>query len=792
MISCMQVAQGLERINLQGRKRLKLSKTLCSEARKRSNYPEGPRSLVLLQQAAVSAFSDRISSAGAAGKGGTCCRGEGEDSEAPGRPAAIMGSMCGEVCGVALAAMDEQQPAASAQDGGVGSRADGESVAVSAEDGASREGSPAAAVEVHAAAVEEGIQGALVQGLVRPKKVVMSSVPWADDTPGAAAHAQDAEDAEEPTRIADFVTRQELLSRPIKVLFKGAAQLQAQQMLRHIQSSVSPAQEGFPEASVAREATGKRSRPLSVEASEPPGQRRRPAMGSVKGLPGIGAIQSSTTNAITHVLGVRGGRRGVRGSRGAGRRQGGSETVPVDVALKVQEDAAELQHRRNVMHLLGPGLLADAGLGPAAVRLPHNEAPALAASTNEVTQPLDSSLSACAHLPDPLDVLRRLSTSAMANALSLSVGVFELARELLQVLAAPTATGVPDLSKPLTTALVRLDHAWTGGLDPPAHLFYAELSMERAANFHRKWLVAAAAAGRRDARNSPPKRGRPSQAERAQQVAVEKAQDSSQHSKDAAAALAHACAHLAKFRTCCLNAGSTLQAAHQFLKRTADGDATAASVACNWTLRAFWLAQRAAVQHGDSKEAMGCLAACREMLQMEGSAIAEVPWCPTANQISLTSVTAVEQHINVQALLANLPAALESLGFRAVFREASAALLHSVDLPAAPAAGLFHSGRAHSQVLAKLFNVLTVDDVAQAMRNEAAVREESRSSFARAPVGTELAAAVGDLSQAETLWLRVTYALEYLRALLPLERTVAKAANLTLDCAGSAEVVLVR
>jgi hypothetical protein len=791
----MQVAQCLERINLQGRKRLKLSKTLCSESRKRSNYPEGPRSLVLLQQAAVSAFSDRISSAGAASKGGTCGRGEGDDSEAPGRSAAIMRSMSGEVCGVALAAMDEQQRAASAQDGGVGSRADGESVAVSAEDGASREGSPAAAVEVHAVAVEEGIQGAVVQGLVRPKKVVMSSVPWADDTPGAAAQAQDAEDVEEPTRIADFVTRQELLSRPIKVLFKGAAQSQAQQMLLHIQSSVSPAQEGFPEASVAREATGKRSRPLSVEASEPPGpplQRRRPAMSSVEGLPGIGAIQSSTPNAITHVLGVRGGRRGVRGSRGAGRRQGGSETVPVGVALKVQEDAAELQHRRNVMHLLGPALLADAGLGPAAVRLPHNEAPALAASTNDDTQPLDSSLSACAHLPDPLDVLGRLSTSAMANALSLSVGVFELARELLQVLAAPTATGIPDLSKPLTTALVRLDHAWTGGLDPPAHLFYAELSMECAANFHRKWLVAAAATGRRDARNSPPKRGRPSQAERAQQVAVEKAQDSSQHSKDAAAALAHACAHLAKFRTCCLNAGSTLQAAHQFLKRTAEGDATAASVACNWTLRAFWLAQRAAVQHGDSKEAMGCLAACREMLQMEGSAIAEVPWCPTANQISLTSVTAVEQHINVQALLANLPAALELLGFRAVFREASAALLHSVDLPAAPAAGLFHSGRAHSQVLAKLFNVLTVDDVAQDMKNEAAVREESRSSFARAPVGTDLAAAVGDLSEAETLWLRVTYALEYLRALLPLERTVAKAANLTLDCAGSAEAVLVR
>jgi hypothetical protein len=836
-------------------RRLKLSWTLQGESRKRGNYPDQPGSLTHLQRAPKQADANKhLGGAGAAGIRDAGDGNPGLGSEGGGRVGLGAQTMSGEV---SCAPKDGHlQAAASVQDGGAaGSRADRESGASSAEEvGVSREGSPAAQV-----AAMDGEQGAEEPGLVRPETVVSGSVPGMEAGPVAAGEAEEGKAgvAVAPKQITDYVVRPELLCKPVKVLFRGPARAQASRVLR--QGEGGDAAEDEEMLLEASEASGKRSRPRLVEAAEPPAQRRRADTSSTGELPSGVADQSVVAEVPMRGGGVRGQRGGSRGSRGAVLRRRGADSGPLVVAPKPPAGDAELQHQRNVMHLLGPGLLADSGLGPAAVRLPDQPP---SPPPNED----GGSATESAPLPDPLDVLSCLSTNATPDTLSLSASVFELARALLMAVATSAAAGVLELPKPLTTALLRLERAWRGDLDPPAHLFYAELLMERSAMFHRKSLVAAAAAGegRGDVRNSPPTRGRPSLSDLAQRAA--QAQDPSQHIQDATTALEHACAHLAKFRTCCMSSGSTLQAAAEFIRRAAGAGGApsaaatgaaaptsamaapaplagmaATAVARNWALRALWLGHRAAVLRGDPAEAKGWLEACREALEADGAAEAEVPWCPMVKRISLASVTLAEQHINVQALLADLPAALERDGYRRVFQEASLVFLPTANLPASPTASLFPSGRAHSQALAKLFGALVLGGTAlQSARDEAGMAgaggcpesaeapagagaragaglgvasragvEAGPGAGAGAPAGaglgteghpvrarlhvnSELVTAVGNLSETETLWLRVTYGLEYLRALLPLECTVAKAPHLTLDRAVPVQTVLVR
>jgi hypothetical protein len=778
----LQVASALERTSRRGNKRLRLNKSMRVQERKaaRKGVAAPPQSVELLQQ------RGRQQSVPRGGSGAEACLAPGSD----GAGVAVRGDA--EMQGTADEAA---MPAAGSSTG-----------------------------EISVAAAQPETAGEGTAPIVRRKTVATGPLPTPLPPQKPAAGGDQQAEPEvatsEAQSLADLATPATLLHGHVRVVFRGYARQQAASLLTpearitpdaaHDTDMVAPSASAVPsEAGAAMQSAGAAAD--EDESDAPEGMERLPGAadsGADSGAPGMRSARIAANKPS-----------GLRRHRLAVEPPGAGPVVPQPQAMGsaglVQAGSAEERHKRNVMHMLAPPLLADSGLGPMAV-------PSAAAAHTSARGDLPAQQPALATAQQPRDsvlaFLQELCASADDGTAQLRVSIIELAHRLLPELCARTARrSLPHL----LAAAVRLDAAAHATLTPECHLLLAELCVERAVDegiaskqdsVQGRAGGTGAGAGRGSGRSSA---------------------DADRAANEATALRKRCEEHLVRFQSLCIACGSLSEAAAASLELGPEHvDAQGAQQrACQWALRASWSAHRAAWERGDVAGALEELAACERICAATasdgraGDTALGMPWCPLAPIISAAAISAAERRLRVHDTLQNLERELRQWGHRAV----CARLAESMLADPSAARAMFAMPREYMAALSQLLAVVmepaaptpaeaaadapgaetNACDAPAAAALAAATNDNAASTSAAAlqitalppdhdvsavgaAQGSNLAESVGDLSPQETLWLRVTLATHFASALLPLERTIANALHLASNGVIPVQAVLVR
>ena len=654
--------------------------------------------------------------------------------------------------------------------------------------------------------------------VVRAKKVADGRLPTAAsdaaDGPTGGDGVDDGKDGK-LRPLANCGVRPALLSKPVRIIFRGLARLHAVKLLEDAMEIDSDDDDDIAVA--------------APSATSPPPQPHASSEGAV--AHDGDRSSAEVTAAPLRATGLGAGhssRHGGGGGRGRSSRRQALRAPSADGATSGAATSAELSaeqlHKRNVMHLLGPALLADSHLGPIAV-------PAVAEATADAPpEAAGPSAHRAAATGAPVRevagavrcFLRGMLAERGDDCVTLSVNITTLAQRIIAAICTAAAAGT--CSRDTLEALLQLDAACTAELPAAGHLILSELCLDAATALDAPDADTAAVPGtkrRLDGTPVAPGRGRPRDAATEEMDA--------RNARSAAALHARAAAHLALFHTRCICASSAEAAA---------ANGTMADERRTWHVRALWLNHRTAWQHGDLDGALLHLAACEAACAADGSTepptaalTVHLPWCAAAPVISAASAAAARQQLHVHQLLADLPGRLAAGSVREVMRQVAAVLFTD----AAAARRLFASRHAYARALSHVFTALTsvpapppgapvggasaaapptlpapagtaaeANNAEQAPTSLLPVRPAptmvAASSTDAAPARDAVPAnskgahpkVLGDLTSHETAWMQAACALQHIAALLPLERTVAKPSTIVVAGSVTPQAVLVR
>ena len=481
--------------------------------------------------------------------------------------------------------------------------------------------------------------------------------------------------------------------------------------------------------------------------------------------------------------------------------------VPGQVPAPEAVAAADKVHQRNVVQMLAPLLWqsqsTDAVAAESSTAAKQPPVSAAGQSDNPALEGVPQPQQQKRQLPALLSFLRQLcATEPDTATLCLQSGVTALAQHLVASVAAHADCAMPDR---LADALRRLDADLHLEVPADAHLLLAELCIDAAGT--QDALAAAAEAA------SAGKRGA------AAAAAAEAAADAKVANAKKATLCRRAGKHIAAFGMWSVQLQAGAESASSLaLLRSEHTPAREQIVVERLKARLQWALYRVARLEGAWPAAMRSLHACAEHLegvqrlaassmQVEPAAASandtqpvsvELQCCQHDNVISLQALEAAEELVLVQHTLSSLQECCDSHGVRAVLGVLARPLLLD---PTRQGKRLFRTPQEHEAALMQVLDLL-VEDSEQApaapgtptivaedsardhsgeVEDQEGDAEESNANDANSSPGQALPAVVGDLTEAETVWLQVLCALQCAAVSIPLERTVARESQLAPD-----------